>query len=101
MALTVYPTETYDSFISLVDALDVITKNSVHLASWTALTDAQQEVYLRIATSKILAVIDLSLLDGTDACLVKSCALMAIRDVVYAISSSVNPNTGLVSKEKV
>lgn len=100
MALIVYPTTNYDSFISVSNANTVISNNTLFDTQWTALTDTQKEVYLRIATTRILNIIDTTLLDGTDACLVNSTALMAVRDLVFEISSAINPNTGLVSKEK-
>lgn len=101
MSLIIYPTTNYDSFISLTDADTVISENTLFSSNWDLLSDANKEIYLRIATTRLLNVIDTSLLDGTDACLCKSCALMAVRDLVFEISTSVNPNTGLVSSEKV
>jgi len=101
MSLIVYPTSDYDSFISVLDADSIIANNTLFNSNWTALTTTQKEVYLRIASTRILNVIDTALLDGTDSCLVKVSALMAVRDLVFEISSSINPNTGLVSSEKV
>lgn len=101
MSLVIYPATDYDSFISVANADTVIANNTLFDSNWTALTTSQKEVYLRIATTRILNVVDTSLFDGTDSCLVKSCALMAVRDLVFEISSSINPNTGLVSSEKV
>lgn len=99
--LKVYPEVGYDSFVSLTDANAVIENNSVHSAQWIALTDDMKEVYLRIATGRILGVIDADQLGNFDYCLAKSTSLMAIKDLAYGISAEVNPNTGLVSREKV
>ena len=112
MALIIYPTTDYDSFISVVDADTIITNNSVQSVTWLALTEAEKEVYLRIATTRILNAVstDTTNSDGyldetvyvaVDSCLPKSCALMAVHDLVYGLSSEINPNTGLVTKEKV
>lgn len=112
MALIIIPTVEGDSFISVLDADTVISKNSVHSAEWLTLTDTQKEVYLRIATSRILRVVstdiknengylDISTYDAAKSCLPKATAMMAVHDLAYGLSSEVNPNTGLVSKEKV
>ncbi len=110
--LTLYPNIGADSFISLDDATIIITANSLQSSQWIALTDANKEVYLRIAYTNIVNNIsyDITNIDGyldpltyiaLDSCLPKSQAMMAIHDVVYQISSEINPNTGLISKEKV
>ena len=110
--LTLYPAVGADSFISLADATTIITANSLQSSQWTALTDANKEVYLRIAYTNIVNNIsyDTTSLSGyldpltyvaLDSCLPKSQAMMAVHDVVYQISSEINPNTGLISKEKV
>lgn len=112
MALTIYPALSSDSFIAVADADTVITENSILSTDWLALTEVQKEVYLRIATSNIHSVVstDSSNIDGyldsetyvyADSCLYKTCALMAVHDLTYGLSAEVNPNTGLVSKEKV
>ena len=101
MSLIIYPTEDYDSFVSILDADSYIQSYSVQSLGWIALTDEQKEVYLRIATKRILDIVDIDLLFDTNDCIARSCSLMAIHDLVYEISSSVNPNTGVVSKEKV
>ena len=54
MSLTIYPAMGYDSFISLTDADSIISEFSVHYSSWSALTSSEQEVYLRIATDRIM-----------------------------------------------
>ena len=100
--LVVYPSVDFDSFIYLDDANKFIAKNSVFNKQWTELSDENKEVFLRIATKRILDVIDTNLLTGdTDICLVNATASMAVRDLVFNISSGVNDNKGAIIKEKV
>jgi len=112
MALIIYPSDGADSFISLADATTVITENSLQASQWTALTDANKEIYLRIAYTNITNAISYDLedlngfldpltYDAEYSCLPKSQAIMAINDIVYQISAEINPSTGLISKEKV
>ena len=112
MALIIYPIADADSFITEADADTVIAENSVQSATWTALTSTMKEVYLRIATSRILGSVstdasnedgylDESIYVAADSCLPKATALMAIHDLAYGLSSDINPNTGLISKQKV
>lgn len=104
MALTIYPTEGYDSFISLADAGVVINENSLSSTEWFALTNTVKEVYLRLATTRILQAIDEDLLVGYDAtlsCLPETTAMMAVHDLTYGLSSDINPNLGTITKEKV
>lgn len=112
MALILYPTTGYDSFISEADATTLISSYSLQSSQWLALDVPTREVYLRIATSKILSVVstdtenlsgylDPSTYEASTSCIPNSCALMAINDVVYQISAEINPNTGLISSEQV
>lgn len=112
MSLTILPTENGDSFISILDADEVISRNSLQYSNWLDLSDLNKEIYLRIATTRILNVVsfDINSTSGylnlaeyisIDSCLPKAAALMAIHDLAYGLSSEINPNTGLVSKEKV
>ena len=101
MGLIVYPAAGYDSYVSLVDAENTIISYTTFGTQWLALDDATKEVYLRIATARINDVIDSVLLNGIDACLSGSCSMMAVHDLVFSISSSVNANDGLITKEKV
>lgn len=111
MALIIYPAENYDSLISVADATLFISKYSVHSSLWTALSVEQQEIYLRIATERIFNVISTNSEDDlyldvltygqTSSCLPKAACTMAMHDIVHSISSSINPNTGLITKEKI
>lgn len=100
MAITIYPTTDYDSFVSVAEANTFISQYTLFTTQWSALTDEQKEVYLRIATQRILNVVDGTLLEE-DTCLKSSCAVMAVRDLVFNISAGVNENKGLITKEKV
>ena len=100
--LVVYPSVGFDSFISLDGANSFIAKNSIFNNQWTKLSDEKKEVFLRIATKRILDVVNTTLLNGdTDICLVNDSASMAVRDLVFNISSGVNENKGAIIKEKV
>ena len=112
MALVIYPATGYDSLISEVDATAIITANSLQSSLWSALTSVNKEIYLRIATTRILnsvsydysnptGYLDEATYVAADSCLPKSCALMAIHDLAYGLSSEINPQTGLIAKEKV
>jgi predicted transcriptional regulator len=100
MALVVYPTIDYDSLVSLADANTIIDKYSVNASIWNALDDTTKEKYLRIATDRVLSVIDITLLDGSE-CIKKAVSLIANKDVSFGISSDINPNLGTITKEKV
>jgi len=111
MALIIYPTVGADSFISVADADVVIANNSLQSEQWIALTEPIKEVYLRIAFTRIMQAIahtdegegylDEATYDPLISCLPDANALMAIHDLSYGLSSDINPNTGLISKEKV
>ena len=50
--LIIYPTDLYDSFVSLADAETILTNNvpSSQLTDWNNLLDSDKEIYLRQAT---------------------------------------------------
>ena len=104
MALVIYPTEDYDSFITLVDAVTVAETLTVNASAWTGLTDAEQEIYLRIALRRIEDGVDQDedpYPDPMPTCVGEAQALMAIQDVVYGISANTQAETGSVKKHKV
>ena len=45
--LTIYPTENYESYISLADAETLITNNVLDTTSWDALDNTTKELYLK------------------------------------------------------
>ncbi len=53
MALIIYPTDSYNSYVSLADAEILIDDNIITTTSWDALTNAQKELYLKQATTLI------------------------------------------------
>jgi hypothetical protein len=46
MALTIYPTTDWDSYISLADATTLMPKYVLDMTAWNALNDTQKEFYL-------------------------------------------------------
>ena len=105
MALVIYPTVDYDSFITVVDATTTISEYTLHSAIWLALTIAEQEVYLRIAARNIIDHIDQELTPFPDvmpSCVGEAQALMAVQDVVYGFSAQDTVDeSGSIKKEKV
>lgn len=105
MALVIYPTADYDSFVSVADATTVIGNLTLYSEQWTALTSTEQEVYLRIACRFIEDGIDTDTYPYPDPmvdCIAESQSLIAIQDVVYGFSASVsNDESGAIKKQKV
>ena len=99
MALTICPATGCDSFIGLVDAEQVITDYTLYGDQWSALTDEDQERYLRIAYR--LIVDNAAIPDPIPDCLPQAQALIAANDMFYGISSSQITTTGSTKKEKV
>ena len=63
--LIIYPTDLYDSFVSVSDATTLISLNVLDIALWAALTDAKKEILLRQATASIKARIETDMVDDT------------------------------------
>ena len=105
MALVIYPTADYDSFITVADATTAISELTLHNTLWVALTTAEQEVYLRIAFRNIEDHVDQTLTPYPDpfpTCVGEAQALMAVQDVVYGFSASTSTaEVGSVKKQKV
>ncbi len=105
MALTIYPAVGYDSFVTVVDATDYIDRLTMHGPAWSALTESDQEVYLRIACRYIEDGIDTDIYplpDPAPACLGESQSLIAVQDVVYGFSTTTTTDsTGALKKQKV
>lgn len=104
MALIVYPTESYDSFVSLVDATDYITKYTLQLDSWTAFDTTTKEALLRIAAQRLISNSDELLfpIDPIPDCIAIAQALMASQDGKYGFSSGlIYDDKGARKKEKV
>ncbi len=107
MALVLPPDTSYDSFVSLVDAATAIETYTLDSASWVALSNSNQEIYLRIATRRIEDGIDEDLytIDVTDipTCLPEATALIAVHDLINSISGGAaeTTGTGAIKKEQV
>ena len=106
MALVLPPDSAYDSFVSLVDATGYISSLTLYGATWTALSDSEKEVYLRIATRLIVDGIDEDVytLDETDlpVCLAEATSLIAIHDVIHGLTTgSTTATIGAIKKEQV
>jgi hypothetical protein len=50
MALTIYPEDNFDSYVSLADADTYAPLYILDTTNWDALSDTQKEFYLRQAT---------------------------------------------------
>ena len=105
MALIIYPTADYDSFITVADAKTVIEAYTLYATQWNALTTTEQEVYLRIAARNIIDHVDQETNPFPEimpTCVGDAQALMAVQDVVYGFSASVaTEETGSIKKQKV
>jgi len=59
MALIIYPTTSWDSYVSLAEAETIASANIINLTAWNALTNATKELYLKQSTTLIrLKIID-------------------------------------------
>ena len=53
MALTIYPTTNYNSYVSLLDAESIYDTNIIDTSKWDEIADPLKEKYLRQATMLI------------------------------------------------
>ncbi len=105
MALIIYPSSGFDSFVTLADATSNLTNNVIDITAWTALTDTKKEIYLRQATLLIKSKIDLDLIVSVDN-LELATSLLANHAVGVDITNDtndgnikVNEITGVIHKE--
>lgn len=105
MALIIYPTAEYDSFISVADATTVIDELTLFSSQWAGITLTEREIYLRIACRRIEDGIDQDVNPYPDPmpdCAGQAQALMAVQDLVYGFSSSTDTSSvGAIKKQKV
>lgn len=105
MALTIYPTTDYDSFISVADATTTISEMTLHASLWDGITETEREIYLRIACRVIEDGIDQTVNPYPDPmpdCAGEAQALMAVQDLVYGFSASTaTSSVGAIKKQKV
>jgi len=59
MALVVYPSDNFDSFVSLSEANTIIAENVFDTEEWDEIADNKKEVLLRQATDTIKSFINL------------------------------------------
>jgi hypothetical protein len=103
MALIVYPTDNYDSFVSLEDATTAIGTYSLQSPNWLALSTTDQEIYLRIAFRNIIDNTDPEVfpIGDIDSCVATAQSLMASQDVYYGLSiQDGSDKVGAIKKEK-
>lgn len=104
MALVIFPTTNYNSFVSVADATDYITQYTLQYDAWNALDLIQQEALLRIAAMDLLNNSDSELfpIDPIDDCIPMAQALMASQDATFGFSSKdIEKVTGALKREKV
>ncbi len=104
MALIIYPTANYDSFISVEDADTVVSTLTLHEALWSDKDETEKEVYLRIAFRNIDDHVDQTLTPYPDPmtdCVGEAQALMAVQDVIYGTSTPDTELNGAIKKQKV
>lgn len=88
MALVIYPTTGWNSYLSEADATALLTANVIDLAAWTALSSANKEIYLRQSST----LIRLSIVDPIDE---DSSLTTAPNDIKLATAYLANYSIGL------
>lgn len=99
MPLTIYPNTDYDSFVSIEDATTTISNYTLSYSSWDELTDADKEVYLRVAFRTIIDGLE-SIPSEFPTCITQAQSLIAVQDLSVGISTNSTSTTGAVKKEK-
>lgn len=100
MALIVYPTTDYDSFITVAEADTIIGNLTLNLDTWNALEDTSKEAYLRIAFQVIIDGLETIPDDPVSTCLKNSQALNAVHDLTNGVSNPIVVDQA-VKKEEV
>ena len=90
MALTIYPTDNYDSYVSLLDAESIYDTNIIDTSKWDALTDTLKEKYLRQATM----LIKLKITDPLEEATPFNLQLATVYLVDYALDTNVLKDDG-------
>ncbi len=100
MALVIYDATGYDSFCTVAEANTTVASLTLYNTTWTALSDAEKEVYLRIAFRVIVdGFEDITEIENSD-CLKEAQALIAVNDLVTGLSADTEATTGAVKKQK-
>ena len=89
MALIIYDTDNWDSYISLTDAEDLVTSYIIDTSTWDALDDTVKEKYLRQATMLIKSRITLKEGDTTD-----NLKLATVYLAVFSIAKDMTQSDG-------
>ena len=90
MALIIYPTDNYDSYVSLLDAESIYDTNIIDTSKWDALTDPMKEKYLRQATM----LIKLKITDPLEEATPFNLQLATVYLVDYALDTNVLKDDG-------
>lgn len=103
MALIIYPASNSDSFVSVVDADDYISKLTLDFAQWDALSTEDKERYLRIAYRDIIDhTTPDDYPDPLPDCVGESQSLMAVHDLVNELSGgATSTQSNLIKRNKV
>lgn len=88
MALIVYPTDSFNSYVSLADAETLITDNVVSHSAWDVLANAQKELYLKQATTLIRLKIQDPHEDTTPFDLQLATAYLAVSSIAVDMTES-------------
>ena len=104
MALTLYPDQNTDSFITVAQADTIIATYTLDSVKWLTLPTDQREVLLRIAYAYIIDNTDPTMYpDPMVACVGEAQALMASHDNVNSLSGGQTSTAtkGALKKQKV
>ena len=88
--LTIYPTDNYDSYVSLLDAESIYDTNIIDTTKWDAIADPLKEKYLRQATM----LIKLKITDPLTTETPYNLQLATVYLVDYALSTNVLQDDG-------
>lgn len=95
MALTLYPNDGANSFITVAEADDYIAWSPLK-SHWEALANEDKEIYLAVAYDRIDAL-PITLPSTISDCIKKSQALTALQDVVFGISTDTSKDGDIQS----
>jgi len=103
MALVLYPDPNADSFVTVAEADDYISRLTLDFAQWDSLIEEDKERYLRIAYRDIIDNTDPDTYpDLLPECVGESQSLMASNDLIIGISSGTySAQSNLIKRNKV
>lgn len=88
MALIIYPTTNYNSYVSLADAEILIANNIINHTAWDALTSTQKELYLKQSTTLIRLKIQDPYEDATPSDLELATVYLAVSSIAVDMTES-------------